>query len=210
MRRFKIPEVTVGRLSLYLRCLNELEEEGTEVVSSAELGRRCGVNPAQIRKDLAYFGEFGTRGVGYYVKELKEDIKRVMGLNKTWEVALVGVGNLGTALLRYRGFQRHGFKLTVAFDTQVEGKDVPEGCQLYHSSEMEKVIKERGIKLAIISVHYSQAQDVADRLARAGVKGILNFAPVRIQPLKGVVVRNVDMGTELEILTFYVTMKGSR
>ncbi len=210
MRRFKIPEVTVGRLSLYLRCLNELEEEGIEVVSSAELGRRCGVNPAQIRKDLAYFGEFGTRGVGYYVKELKEDIKRVMGLNKTWEVALVGVGNLGTALLRYKGFQRHGFRLSVAFDHQTEGKDVPEGCELYHSSEMERVIRERGIKVAIISVHYSQAQQVAEELARAGVKGILNFAPVRIQLSKGVVVRNVDMGTELEILTFYLTMKGTR
>ncbi len=210
MRRFKIPEVTVGRLSLYLRCLNELEEEGIEVVSSAELGRRCGVNPAQIRKDLAYFGEFGTRGVGYYVKELKEDIKRVMGLNRTWEVALVGVGNPGTALLRYRGFQRHGFKISVAFDHQVEGKDVPEGCELYPASEMERIIKEKGIKLAIISVHFSQAQEVADRLAKAGVKGILNFAPVRIHPSKGVVVRNVDMGTELEILTFYVTMRGSR
>ncbi len=210
MRRFKIPEVTVGRLSLYLRCLNELEEEGIEVVSSAELGRRCGVNPAQIRKDLAYFGEFGTRGVGYYVKELMQDIKRVMGLNRTWEVALVGVGNLGTALLRYKGFQRHGFKLSVAFDIHTEGKEVPEGCVLYPASEMERVVKEKGIKMAIVAVHYSQAQEVAERLARAGVKGILNFAPMRIRPPKKVVVKNVDMGTELEILAFYLTMRGAK
>lgn len=208
--RFKVPEVTVGRLSLYLRCLNELEEEGIEVVSSAELGRRCGVNPAQIRKDLAYFGEFGTRGVGYCVKELREDIKRVMGLHKTWEVALVGVGNLGTALLRYRGFQQHGFRLSVAFDVDLEGKNVPEGCELHHASEMEQVIKERGIKIGIITVHYSQAQEVAEKLAKAGVKGILNFAPARIRLPNKVVVKNVDMGIELEILTFYLSTKGAR
>jgi redox-sensing transcriptional repressor len=207
MRKFKVPEVTVGRLSLYLRCLNELEEEEVELISSAELGRRCGVNPAQIRKDLAYFGEFGTRGVGYSVKELREDIKVVMGLNKTWEVALVGVGNLGTALLQYRGFQRHGFKLSVAFDNSLEGKDVPEHCELHHSDEMEKIIKDRGIKLAIVAVHYSQAQKVAERLAKAGIKGILNFAPTKVKLPKGVVVRNVDLGTELEILTFYLSLR---
>jgi len=208
--RFKVPEVTVERLSIYLRCLSELEEEGIEVVSSAELGRRCGVNPAQIRKDLAYFGEFGTRGVGYSVKDLREDIKRVMGLNKTWEVALVGVGNLGTALLRYKGFQQHGFRLSVAFDVDLEGKSVPEGCELYHASEMERVIKERGIKIGIIAVHYSQAQEVAERLAKAGVKGILNFAPKRIRLPDKVLVKNVDMGIELEILSFYLTTKGAR
>jgi len=207
MQRFKVPEVTVTRLSMYLRCLNELEEEGVEVISSAELGKRCGVNPAQIRKDLAYFGEFGTRGVGYHVKSVKNDIKRVMGLHESWEVALVGVGSLGSALLQYKGFQQHGFRLTTAFDRTLEGKKVPDGCELFHISELEKVIKEKGIKLAIISVHYSQAQNVADRLIEAGVKGILNFAPVRIKAPDHVVVRNVNMGIELEVLTFYLTMK---
>ena len=208
--RFKVPEVTISRLSLYLRCLSELEEEGIEVISSAELGKRCGVNPAQIRKDLAYFGEFGTRGVGYYVKDLKEDIKRIMGLDREWEVALVGVGNLGRALLSYQGFRRHGFKIVVAFDKVIDEERksaIPEGCELYHADEMERIIKERKIKIAIIAVHFSEAQKVADRLAKAGVKGIMNFAPVRLKLPKNVVVRNIDLGVELEVLTFFVAAK---
>ncbi len=213
MRRFKVPEVTISRLSLYLRCLSELEEEGVEVVSSAELGRRCGINPAQIRKDLAYFGEFGTRGVGYYVKDLKEDIKRIMGLDKEWEVALVGVGNLGRALLSYQGFKRHGFKISVAFDKVVDEERLsamPEGCTLYHADEMIDVIKSRRIKLAIIAVRFSEAQKVADALVKAGVKGILNFAPVRLQVPKNVVVRHMDLGVELEVLTFFLTANIAR
>ncbi len=210
MRRMKIPEVTISRLSLYLRCLSELEEEGVEVISSAELGRRCGINPAQIRKDLAYFGEFGTRGVGYYVKELKEDIKRVMGLDRVWEVALVGVGNLGRALLSYQGFKRHGFKISLAFDKIIDEerkRAVPEGCQLYHADEMVDVIRKRRVKLAIIAVHFSEAQKVANALVKAGVKGILNFAPVRLKVPGDVIVRNMDLGVELEVLTFFVNMK---
>ncbi len=210
MRRLKIPEVTISRLSLYLRCLSELEEEGVEVVSSAELGKRCGINPAQIRKDLAYFGEFGTRGVGYYVKDLKEDIKRIMGLDRVWEVALVGVGNLGKALLSYQGFKRHGFRISVAFDKVLDEERrnaIPEGCELYHADEMEEIIKKKRIKLAIIAVHFSEAQKVADALVRAGVKGILNFAPVRLTVPKGIVVRHIDLGVELEVLTFFVNTK---
>ena len=208
--RFKVPEVTVARLSLYLRCLSDLEEEGIEVISSAELGKRCGINPAQIRKDLAYFGEFGTRGVGYYVKDLKEDIKRIIGLDKEWEVALVGVGNLGRALLSYHGFKRHGFKITAAFDKVVdeERKSVmPPDCTLYHADEMEEIIRKKRLKIAIIAVHYSEAQKVADRLVKAGIKGILNFAPVRLKVPKNVTVRHIDLGIELEVLTFFVAAK---
>ncbi len=205
--RVKIPEVTIGRLSLYLRCLNEMESEGLEVVSSAELGRRSGINPAQIRKDLAYFGEFGTRGVGYYVGELKKNIKEVMGVNQPYEVVLVGVGNLGNALLRYKGFQRHGFRITVAFDIDLENKDMPEGCTLYHANDMERIIIERGIKIAIVSVHQSSVQEVIDRLHSANVKGILNFVPTRVKVPKGMTVRDVDMGTELDILTFYLSLQ---
>ncbi len=210
MRKFKVPEVTIFRLSLYLRCLSELEEEGVEVISSAELGQRCGINPAQIRKDLAYFGEFGTRGVGYYVKDLKEDIKRIMGLDKEWEVALVGVGNLGRALLSYQGFKRHGFKISVAFDKVVDEERLsamPEGCTLYHADKMVEVIRERKIKLAIIAVHFSEAQKVADVLVEAGIKGILNFAPVRLNVPKDVVVRHIDLGVELEMLTFFLSAR---
>jgi len=205
--RVKIPEVTIGRLSLYLRCLNEMEAEGMTVVSSAELGKRSGINPAQIRKDLAYFGEFGTRGVGYYVSELKKNIKEVMGVNHPYEVALVGVGNLGNALLRYKGFQRHGFRITAAFDRDPTDKDVPEGCTLYHSDDLEKVIRERGIKIAIVSVHQSSVQEVIDRLAKANVKGVLNFVPTRVNVPEGMTVRDVDMGTELDILTFYLSLQ---
>ncbi len=210
MRKWKIPEVTISRLSLYLRCLSELEEEGVEVISSAELGKKCGINPAQIRKDLAYFGEFGTRGVGYYVKDLKEDLKRIMGLDREWEVALVGVGNLGRALLSYQGFKRHGFKISVAFDKVIDEerkKAVPEGCELYHASMMEEVIRKKKIKIAIVAVHFSEAQRVVDALVKSGIKGILNFAPVRLSVPKGVVVRHIDLGIELEVLTFFVNTK---
>ncbi len=205
--RVKIPEVTIGRLSLYLRCLNEMEAEGLSVVSSAELGRRSGINPAQIRKDLAYFGEFGTRGVGYYVSELKNNIKEVMGVNHPYEVALVGVGNLGNALLRYKGFQRHGFRITAAFDIDLSDKEMPEGCTLYHADEMERVILDKGLKIAIVSVHQSSVQEVIDRLARAKVKGVLNFVPTKVSVPEGMTVRDVDMGTELDILTFYLSME---
>ncbi len=205
--RVKIPEVTIGRLSLYLRCLNEMEAEGMTVVSSAELGRRSGINPAQIRKDLAYFGEFGTRGVGYYVSELKNNIKEVMGVNRPYEVALVGVGNLGSALLRYKGFQRHGFRITAAFDVDLEDKEMPEGCTLYHADDMERVIQEKGIKIAIVSVHQSSVQEIVDRLAKAKVKGILNFAPTKVSVPEGVTLRDVDMGTELDILAFYLSLQ---
>ena len=210
MRRLKIPEVTISRLSLYLRCLSQLEEEGVEVISSAELGRRCGINPAQIRKDLAYFGEFGTRGVGYYVRELKKDIKRIMGLDREWEVALVGVGNLGRALLSYQGFKRHGFRISVAFDKVIDEERknaVPEGCELYPAERMQEIIKKKKIKIAIVAVHYSEAQKVVDDLVKAGIKGILNFAPVRLTVPKDVVLRHIDLGVELEVLTFFVNTK---
>ena len=177
------------------------------VVSSAELGRRSGINPAQIRKDLAYFGEFGTRGVGYYVSELKNNIKEVMGVNRPYEVALVGVGNLGSALLRYKGFQRHGFRITAAFDVDLEDKEMPEGCTLYHADDMERVIQEKGIKIAIVSVHQSSVQEIVDRLANAKVKGILNFAPTKVSVPEGVTLRDVDMGTELDILAFYLSLQ---
>ncbi len=208
--RFKIPEVTITRLSLYLRCLNELENEGVDVVSSSELGERCGLNPAQIRKDLAYFGEFGTRGVGYYLKELKEDIKRVLGLDKEWEVALIGVGNLGKALLSYQGFKRHGFKITVAFDKVIDEdkkKAIPEGCELYNADSMEEIIKKRNIKLAIVAVNPQGLQEVIDRLVKAGIKGILNFVPARVYTPPGVVIRTIDLSIEMETLTYYVNLK---
>jgi redox-sensing transcriptional repressor len=205
--RVKIPEVTIGRLSLYLRCLNEMEAEEMTVVSSAELGKRSGINPAQIRKDLAYFGEFGTRGVGYYVSELKKNIKEVMGVNHPYEVALVGVGNLGNSLLRYKGFQRHGFRITAAFDIDLNDKEMPKGCILYHADDMEKVILEKGIKIAIVSVHQSSVQEVIDRLAKTRVKGVLNFAPTKVTVPSGITVRDVDMGTELDILTFYLSLQ---
>lgn len=208
--RFKIPEVTITRLSLYLRCLNELESEGVEVISSSELGERCGLNPAQIRKDLAYFGEFGTRGVGYHVKELKEDIKRVLGLDKEWEVALVGVGNLGKALLSYSGFKKHGFKIAVAFDKVIDEerkKAIPEGCELYSADAMEEVIKKKNLKIAIVAVNPQEAQAVIDRLVKAGIKGVLNFVPIRVYASKDIVIRNIDLSVELETLTFYVNAK---
>jgi redox-sensing transcriptional repressor len=207
VKRAKIPAATVGRLSTYGRVLIQLEEEGVEVASSAQLATRCGLNPAQIRKDLAYFGEFGIRGVGYRVKELKDNLKDILGVTKVWKVALVGAGNLGSALVAYRGFLAHGFQIDAIFD-KFPAKCVlseVDGPEVLHVKEIKRVIPQRGIRIGIVAVPQEGAQSVVDLLVEAGVQGILNFAPIRPSVPALVKVKNVDLGSELESLSFYLS-----
>ena len=205
----RIPAVTVGRLSTYARVLNRLEEEGSRVVSSAELARRCGLNPAKIRKDLAYFGEFGVRGKGYEVRDLKANLRTILGVTRVWKVALVGAGNLGLALLSYRGFLAHGFTIDAVFDKfpdQVAPLK-PGWPPVRPMEELAKVIREMDIRIGIVAVPSESAQTVANQLVEAGVKGILNFAPTQITAPPHIKVQTVELGSELERLAFYLSQQ---
>lgn len=207
MKRKKIPTATVGRLSIYGRLLIHMEEEGIEVVSSAQLAARCGLNPAQIRKDLAYFGAFGIRGVGYRVNDLKGRLKDVLGVTRVWKVALVGAGNLGSALVAYQGFLAHGFQIDAIFDKY------PDRCllaakglaEVFALKELKQIVRQQGIKIGVVTVPQEGAQSVVDQLVDAGVEGILNFAPIRPTVPEHVRVKNVDFGSELESLSFYLS-----
>ena len=201
----RIPERTITRLSIYLRCLEELATDGTTAVSSQQLAERFGLNSAQVRKDLAYFGQFGVRGLGYYTVELKQSLERILGLNQKWEVALVGLGNLGSALLNYRGFQQRGFRILVVFenDPSKVGRRIGR-IPVHHVQKLVSILKRRRIKMAVIAVPAGTAQGVADRLVAAGVNAILNFAPTQLSVPKGVKVQNVDLSVMLKTLSFYV------
>ena len=207
----KVPEATIRRLSRYSRCLEELEEKGEKVVSSAQLANRCAVNSAQVRKDLAYFGEFGIRGVGYYVKDLLSDIKRILGSNKEWRMAVVGMGNLGSALMSYKDFLKQHYKIVATFDIdppKVIGRvseKIGKPVEVLHISRIKEVAKERKIEIALIATPPSEAQDVAQLLVEAGVKGILNFAPAQIMVPEGFVVKDVFFTTILDNLAYLLS-----
>lgn len=206
----KIPEMTVRRLSVYTRCLQQLEEDGVKTVSSQELAERFNFNSAQVRKDLAYFGEFGVRGIGYYVSGLKAELQRILGLDREWAVALVGFGNLGSALFHYKGFGRQGFRIAVVIDDDPGkiGREV-DGVPIVASRDMGREIKMRGIQIAIVAVPPDAAPTVTEQLVAAGIKAILNFAPTRLRVGRDVRLKNVDLSIELETLSFYLA-KGAR
>lgn len=201
----KIPEMTVRRLSVYTRCLLQLEEDGVKTVSSQELAERFNLNSAQVRKDLAYFGEFGVRGIGYYVSGLKAELQRILGLDREWPVALVGFGNLGSALFHYKGFGRQGFRITAIFDNDPAkcGRDV-RGVPVLATHALAREIKARGIQIAVVAVPAEGAQVVTDQLVAAGIKAVLNFAPARIRVPRDVRFKDVDLSIELETLSFYL------
>ena len=211
MKYSKIPEATIRRLSRYSRCLEEMEEKGERVVSSAQLANKCMVNAAQVRKDLAYFGEFGIRGVGYYVKDLLSDIKRILGLNKEWRMALIGVGNLGSALLSYKDFLKQNYKIVAAFDIdppKVIGsvsEKLGKPAEILHISRLKEVAKERKLEIALIATPPSEAQNVANLLVDAEIRGILNFAPAQITVPEGFVVKNVFFTTILDNLAYLLS-----
>jgi redox-sensing transcriptional repressor len=206
----KIPEMTIRRLSVYTRCLQQLEEDGVKTVSSQELAERFNLNSAQVRKDLAYFGEFGVRGIGYYVAGLKAELQKILGLDRDWAVALVGFGNLGSALFHYKGFARQGFRIVAIFDEDAAktGRDVG-GIPVLPSRDLAREVKARGIQIAIVAVPPEAAQAVTDQLADAGIKAILNFAPARLRSPRDTRLKHVDLTIELETLSFYLA-KGAR
>ncbi len=200
-----IPKAVVNRLSLYLRELQHVVRSGRETTSSSRLGSRLGFTDAQVRKDLAYFGQFGHPGVGYRCQELIEAIRRILGTDLGWPVALIGVGNLGRALLGYRGFNRQGFRITAAFDVEQAkvGAQI-EGVEVYHLDQLEQVLLKHAIRVAVITVPATAAQEVADRLVDCGIEGVVNFAPVTISLPDSVSLVGVDLAIELEQITFSV------
>ncbi len=204
--RSAVPKAVVQRLSFYLRELQHLTRDGRETISSTQLGQLLGFTDAQVRKDLAYFGHFGYPGIGYRCQELMAAICRILGTDQQWPVALIGAGNLGRALLGYRGFLQQGFRLVAAFDTdpaKVQGKI--EGVPIFAFDRLSEIVQQYNIRLAIVAVPATSAQGVADRLVEAGVVGILNFAPVTLSLPEGVSSVGVDLAIELEQLSFAVT-----
>jgi len=207
----KIPEATIRRLSRYSRSLEDMEQRGEKVVSSAQLASRCMVNAAQVRKDLAYFGEFGIRGVGYYVKDLLNDIKKILGLNKEWRMAVIGIGDLGSALLSYKDFLKQNYKIVAAFDIdppKVIGRvseKLGKPVEILHINRIKEVAQERKIEIGLITTPPSEAQSVTDLLVDAGIRGILNFAPAQITVPEGCVVKNVFFTNILDNLAYLLS-----
>jgi redox-sensing transcriptional repressor len=201
--------MTIRRLSVYTRCLQQLEEDGVKTVSSQELAERFNLNSAQVRKDLAYFGEFGVRGIGYYVSGLKAELQRILGLDREWPVALVGFGNLGSALFHYKGFARQGFRIAAVFDDDPakHGREVG-GVPILPAGDLGREVRARGIQVAIVAVPAESAQTVTDQLVAAGIKSVLNFAPTRIRVPRDVRLKDVDLSIEMETLSFYLARGG--
>ena len=206
----EVPKAVVSRLSLYLRELQHLVRDGQETTSSSQLGRLLGFSDAQVRKDLAYFGHFGHPGIGYRCDELIAAIRRILGTDRDWPVALVGTGNLGLALLGYKGFNNQGFRIVAAFDIDDHktGGTI-NGVRVYHLDDLAQVTEQEKIKLGMIAVPAAAAQQVADRLVAVGVEGIVNFAPVTINVPTTVSQVGVDLAIELEQLSFSVVNRGS-
>ena len=204
----QIPEVVILRLPLYVRVLAELESAGADVVSSQTLGRLLHSTPAQIRKDLSYFGRFGKQGRGYRVGHLLRELRQIMGLEREWSVVLVGVGLLGKAILSYQGFAPQGFHVVAAFDADPElvGTTVG-GLVVRHSEELAEVVRELKPQLAIVAVPAHACQRVIDHVVATGIKGILNYAPYQAQVPDGVWVRDIDPVVTLQSMTYY--LKGS-
>jgi redox-sensing transcriptional repressor len=203
------PAAVVNRLSLYLRELQHLIGDGEQTISSSQLGQRLGFTDAQVRKDLAHFGHFGHPGVGYRCEELVPAIRHILGTDRQWQVALVGVGNLGRALLGYRGFQKQGFRIVAAFEVEpAHVGETIDGVPIHHIDKLEEVLSQHKIELGLVAVPAPQAQEVADKLVAAGVSGILNFAPVTLSVPEGISKVGVDLARELEQVTFAVANRG--
>ncbi|QDU59973.1 Redox-sensing transcriptional repressor Rex [Planctomycetes bacterium Pan216] len=202
------PKAAVERLSLYLRELEALLESGQKTISSHQLGQALKITDAQVRKDLAYFGQFGYPGIGYRVEELRESLRAVLGTDKVWPTALVGAGNLGRALLGYRGFAGRGFQVTAVFDGDAEmvGKKVL-GHEIHPMEDLSRIADEKGLVLAILAVPAAAAEEVASKVVQAGIVGILNFAPTQLKVPDEVSVISVDMALRLEQLAFQVNQR---
>jgi len=208
MKSEKISELTTDRLSVYLRCLNTLTAAGIKTVSSQALADQFNLNSAQIRKDLAYFGEFGVRGVGYFVEELRQHITKILGLDRSRRVGILGAGNLGTALANYNGFRESNFEVVALFDNDREkiGRRIGDfGIMVHDVKKIERVVREEGIDVAVIAVPARAAQKVLNQLMGAGVKAVLNFAPARLRARLGVKLKTVDLTISLESLSYFLS-----
>lgn len=203
----RIPPMTVRRLSTYYRILRQLESHGdTEPLSSERMSQLTGFTAAQVRRDLAYFGSFGKRGVGYDIAELQESLRNILGIDRQWSIALVGVGNLGTALLSYRGFSAQGFQILAAFDSDATKHGRRFGNIVVRPlDDLAQAVREEGLHMAIVAVPAIEAQRVVDVIVAAGIKGILNFAPVQLHVPKGVALSSVDLSIEIEYLSYLLT-----
>jgi len=206
----EIPEVVIDRLPVYARALELLDRQGRDVVSSQELGEQLGVTPAQIRKDLSYFGRFGKQGRGYNVKRLLEELRDILGLTRQWSMVLVGVGKLGRAIVGYGGFSPQGFRIVEAFDADpaIVGAEV-DGLVVKPVAQLPEVLRQRKVAIAIVAVPAASAQKVIDMLVASGVRAILNYAPVAPQVPPNVWVKDIDPVLALQSMTFYIKSQES-
>lgn len=210
MRNEEIPNPAVYRLSFYLRQLEAFGHIGRHTISSKQLGEALGYSDAQVRKDLAYFGQFGHPGIGYRVEDLINQLKKILGTDKIWNVLLVGAGNLGRALLAYKGFVRKGFKMVAIFDTDPSKVGRKIGDLIIRSDQdIAAIIAAMKIRVAVLAIPVDAAQSVADQLVTAGIKGILNFAPIALTVPEDVVVQSVDLALQLEQLSFRMSLGAS-
>ncbi|MBU1887794.1 MAG: redox-sensing transcriptional repressor Rex [Candidatus Omnitrophica bacterium] len=204
----KIPSSSVSRISLYYRTVLPIKD--TKVISSQDIALLAGFSAAQVRKDLAYFGQFGTPGRGYSIELLKKELKKILGTDREWDVAIVGVGNLGSALLAYKGFKHQGFNIRYAFDNDAKKiNKIKQGVRIRPIQALKQAVKANKIDIAIVAVPHEAAQDVIDMLIASGIKAILNFAPKRPKVPENIELLNIDLSIELERLTYFL-QRGKR
>jgi redox-sensing transcriptional repressor len=205
MSKTEIPDIVIGRLPLYLRALQRMVQEGRQVTSSQELGERLGISAAQIRKDLSQFGEFGKQGTGYNIEFLRDQLRQILKIDRVWEIAVVGAGDVGHALARYQGFRDRGFEVVVIFDSDPQkiGQKINDFV-IRDVAKMKDEIQKMGIKVAMVATPASFAQDVVDQLVEAGVQAILNYAPIQISTPQTVRVQFIDPATHLQRMSYYL------
>ncbi len=206
MEERQVPDIVVGRLPIYLRALTFLKTEHREITSSQELGDRLGISSAQIRKDLSHFGEFGKQGTGYDIRHLETNLKQILNVDRMWDVALIGAGDLGQALANYHGFAGRGFNIAAVFDKNPDkiGREIVEGLAIEDVATLSERVKTVGWQMAIIAVPAEEAQPVANTLMEAGVKAMLSYAPISLMVPSGVRVEHIDPAVHLQHLTYYL------
>jgi redox-sensing transcriptional repressor len=211
LKRKRIPHITINRLSIYYRYLEKIVEAENKkdyyIISSSKIAEVTGINSSQIRKDLAYFGQFGKRGMGYCIKNLRIELGKILGLDKRWSVIIAGAGNLGQALVNYRGFKKRGFIIKGIFDNNLLniGKKL-DHLYIYDIEEMEKFIRKKNIMIGVLTVSANSAQEVANKMVKSGIRAILNFAPTHLILPPEIKLHNVDLSIEFEGLTYHLSM----
>ena len=205
MNAEKIPDIIIGRLPIYLRALQRMSSQGMKTTSSQELGDYVGISAAQIRKDISQFGEFGKQGTGYNIRYLQEQLQRILQVDRDWEVVLIGAGDLGHALAHYENLRSRGFRITAIFDSDTTTHGLKLGdCVVQDSARMAEVMQQKGYQIAVIAVPAAAAQEVADICVKAGVKALLNYAPITLSVPEDVFVQYIDPLLHLQRMTYYL------